>query len=114
MSALDDIINDHGTFAPIPGDMRSDAEVRRMLNLESAARADLAALRKRCEDLDLMLRIALDGETNFCFVEDDIEGTRYWEIVFADCAIETQRLPEGEDRLPILTDEARAALRRAT
>jgi hypothetical protein len=106
--ALDALILEYGCFVPIPGDMRADEELRRMLAAQSAARAELAALRRRVEDLELML-CAVRARRLDIWEDEDRATIGYMDADEWQAQVEIRDF-DGTG-LPLLTDEARAALR---
>ena len=95
MSKLDELLNDHAAADEDEYVVRGYAEVDEL-------RAELAALRRRAEDAEMMLRAAIK-----CGTAVDTYGVLFMDNHPAfDC-----RFPiDPATGLPILTDEARKAL----
>jgi hypothetical protein len=81
--------------------------------MSAAARAELAELRQRASDLELMLRAGARPSTTRWYACEDTERLSplvRWELGFNKSF--SMQVPEGPDGLPLLDDAARSALRR--
>lgn len=111
MSALDKLIeNEHAALsgATLPHTCGSTSRRERV----AAARAELAELRRRVEDAELMLRAAFpdDDEAPFISYGEGCDGETAWYVHRNPDDLDPIILDGDGTGLPILTAEARKEL----